>query len=56
VQVDVTELVIDSFVRVSELTAPENTELVYGGDFNVLTVAGKRGDKEDEEAEEEAEA
>jgi large subunit ribosomal protein L25 len=56
VQVDVTELVIDSFVRVSELTAPENTELVYGGDFNVLTVAGKRGDKSDEEEEEEAEA
>jgi large subunit ribosomal protein L25 len=55
VQVDVTELIIDSFIRVSEVSAPANTELVYGSDFNVLTVAGKRGDQAEEE-EEDAEA
>jgi large subunit ribosomal protein L25 len=43
VQIDVTELLVNEFIRVSQVSAPENTELVYGGDFNVLTVVGKRG-------------
>ena len=48
VTIDVTELDVGEFIRVSQVIAPENTELIYGGDFNVLTVVGKRGPKEEE--------
>ena len=51
VKVDVTELVIGQFIRVAEIPAPENTEIIYGGNFNVVTVVGKRGAKTAEAAE-----
>ncbi|MDG1482936.1 MAG: 50S ribosomal protein L25 [Myxococcota bacterium] len=52
ISVEVSELDVGEFIRVSQVTAPENTELIYGGDFNVITVVGKRGPKVDEETEE----
>jgi len=52
VKVEVSELDVGEFVRVSQVTAPENTELIFGGDFNVITVVGKRGAKDEEETEE----
>ncbi len=52
ISVDVSELEVGEFIRVSQVSAPENTELIYGGDFNVLTVVGKRGPTNEEETEE----
>jgi large subunit ribosomal protein L25 len=38
VEVDVTDLDQDQFIRASEISAPANTELVFGNDFNIVTV------------------
>ena len=43
VPVDVNELNIGDFVRVSGIQAPDGTEIVAPNDFNVVTVIGKRG-------------
>ena len=43
VSVDIGELNIGDFVRVSTVPAPSGTEIVAPNDFNVLTIVGKRG-------------
>ncbi len=40
--VDITDLDINEFVRVSAITAPEGCELVYDNDYNVLSLKGRR--------------
>lgn len=45
IQVDVTPLGIGQFIRASQIPAPENTELLFTSDFNVVSVIGKRGGK-----------
>jgi large subunit ribosomal protein L25 len=51
VLVDVSELNIGDFVRVSGVQAPAGTEIIAANDFNIITVIGKRGALEDEELE-----
>ena len=43
IEIDVTDLDIGKFVRVSNLEAGENYEFVFKSDFNVVTVVKKRG-------------
>lgn len=54
VQVDVTELNVGDFARVSAIAAPKGVEIVAPNDFNVATVIGKRGQQEVELEEESA--
>lgn len=42
-EVDVTNLQIGKFVKVSEVTPPNGVELIYKNDFNLVSVIGKRG-------------
>jgi large subunit ribosomal protein L25 len=51
--VDVTPLKVGDFVRVAEIEAPENTEILFESNFNVITVIGKRLGEEEAEVEEE---
>ncbi len=48
--VDVTDLGIGKFVKVSQVQPPEGVEVLYKGDFNLYSVIGKRGAKTDEAA------
>jgi len=50
VAVDVTNLAIGDFTRVSGVEAPSGTSIIAANDFNVVTVDGKRGAIEDEAA------
>ena len=43
IEVDVTELNIGKFIRVSQLPAVESYEFVFKSDFNIVTVVKKRG-------------
>lgn len=43
VDIDVSELSVNEFIRISQVAAPAGCELVYAADFNVMTVVGKRG-------------
>ncbi len=43
VEVDVTKLQVGAFVKASALVMPPGCTLVSTGDFNVVTVTGKRG-------------
>ena len=43
IEIDVTNLDIGKFIRVSNLEASENYEFVFKSDFNVVTVVKKRG-------------
>ena len=54
VQVDVTNLNVGDFIRVSAIKAPSGVEILAANDFNVITVVGKRGMAD--EAEESVEA
>ena len=38
VEIDVTELDADQFIRASDISAPANTTLVFANDFNIATV------------------
>lgn len=55
IEIDITPLNIDDFVRASELQAPPNTALVIENEYNILTIDGKRARAAAEEAEEEEE-
>jgi len=54
IQVDVTKVEIDEFIRASQVVAPDNCELIVPSNFNVMTVVGKRGAESEETEEEEA--
>jgi large subunit ribosomal protein L25 len=56
VQIDVTELNVGDFVKVSGVPAPAGTEILATNDFNVVTVMGARGLADEEEEEEAAPA
>ena len=43
IEVDVTDLNIGKFIRVSEVAQPEGVEVVYKNDFNLFSVIGKKG-------------
>jgi large subunit ribosomal protein L25 len=51
VQVDVTQLNVGDFVKVSGVPAPAGAEILASNDFNVLTILGARGLAEEEEEE-----
>jgi large subunit ribosomal protein L25 len=42
VPVDVTEMIVGDFVRVSEINAPGDSEIIAPNDYNVIAVLGKR--------------
>lgn len=42
--IDITDLDVAQFVKISQVTAPEGCTFVFTTDFNVLTVMGKRAD------------
>ncbi|MEL6345141.1 MAG: 50S ribosomal protein L25 [Myxococcota bacterium] len=46
VQIDVTPLNVGEFIRASQVTAPEKTELILEADFNVISVIGKKKGRE----------
>jgi large subunit ribosomal protein L25 len=48
--VDVSELSVGDFTRVSGIVAPSGATIIAGSDFNVVTVLGKRADLEVEAA------
>jgi len=41
--IDVTELDVEQFIRASQIPNPENAEIIYPNDFNVVTIKAKRG-------------
>ena len=41
--VDVTDLEVGRFLKLSQIEAPANTSFPYAHDFNIYTVVGKRG-------------
>lgn len=43
VDIDVSEMVVNDFVKASQIVPPTGCTLSYTADFNVLTVVGKRG-------------
>lgn len=43
IEVDVTDLGIGKFIRVSQVAQPEGVEIVSTNDFNLLSVIGKKG-------------
>lgn len=43
IEIDVTELDIENFIRVSGLPKNDNYDLVFKADFNIVTVMKKRG-------------
>ncbi len=43
IQVDVTDLDIGKFFKVSQVKAPEGVEVIFSSDFNLLTVIKRRG-------------
>jgi len=49
--VDVEDLDINEFVRVSEVPNPPGGEIIYDNDYNVLSLKGRRFDEELEEEE-----
>ena len=61
IPVDVTELEVGDFVRVSQIEVPDNTTILFESNFNVISVEGKRlstefdVEEEEEEGEEGAE-
>lgn len=55
ITVDVTHLEVNDFIRVTEMRAPENAEIVFESNFNVISVLGKRFEDELEEDEDEEE-
>ncbi len=59
IDVDVNTLGVGEFVTAANIPSPKGCELLFGSDFNVITVVGKRLDVdagEDDEEEEAAEA
>lgn len=45
IRIDVTDMAVGEFVRVSDLPAPDGCEFIFKSDFNVLAVVGKKGPK-----------
>lgn len=43
IDVDVTELGVGQFAKLSQATSPEGVRFPYANDFNLFTVVGKRG-------------
>ena len=43
IKVDVTDLNVGKFIKVSQVQPPEGVEVVYSSDFNLLTVIKRRG-------------
>jgi large subunit ribosomal protein L25 len=57
IDVNVTPLKVGDFIRVASIVAPEQTEILFESNFNVISVVGKRletDDMDDEEGEGEA--
>lgn len=55
VDIDVTAMDVGDLIRVSQVSAPANTEIIFGNDFNVLAMIGKPLEiVEDEDEDEEA--
>ena len=50
IHVDVGDLEIGKFAKVSDVTPPDGVTIVYKGDFNLFAVIGKRGAAADEAA------
>ncbi len=50
--IEVTSLEVGDFVRVNDIVAPENAEIIYESNFNVVSVVGKRLDGDEEEDDE----
>ena len=46
ISVDVSEMNVGDFIKVSAIAAPKGCDIVYTADFNVIAVAGKRGGAE----------
>lgn len=46
IEVDVTALEVDQYVKASQVTVPDGVTLVYKQDYNVLTVEGKKAEVE----------
>ncbi|MCK6506677.1 50S ribosomal protein L25 [Myxococcota bacterium] len=44
VDVDVTQMEVNTFIRASQVTPPAGCELVFDADFNVVAVLGKRAE------------
>ena len=40
--VDITNVDMDEYIKVGDLTAPDNTEFVAEDNFNVLAIVGRR--------------
>jgi large subunit ribosomal protein L25 len=53
VVVDITDLDINEFVRVSALPNPEGGVIVYENEYNVLSLKGRRTEADDEDGDEE---
>ena len=45
IEVDVTNVDVGEFLKASEITTPDTFELILTSDFNVVTVARRRGSK-----------
>ncbi len=55
IEIDVTDLAVDEFLRSSQIPAPEKTRAAFDTDFNVIVVIGKRAELEEVEEDEEGE-
>jgi large subunit ribosomal protein L25 len=51
IELDVTPVGVNEFLRVSQVPAPAGVKILFARDFNVVTVEGKRGAKEEAAAE-----
>ena len=56
IEIDITPLNIDDFVRVSDLPVPPKTSVVSPGNLNILTIDGKRARADAAAAEDDEEA
>jgi large subunit ribosomal protein L25 len=54
--VDITDLDLGDYVKVSEVSAPKGTKIVASSDFNLLAIVGRRGGEIEAPVEEEVEA